>query len=117
MQPETTTVEQRLAARAQELRAATDARALAISATFKLPRQLCNLMRLLLEVPMVTHEMFVSPLRLLNPKQTVIRLRKRLDKFEAPIHSTRGIGYWFDDETKARLNDMVAATEAKNNSI
>jgi len=83
----------------------TDQRLLA---TFKLPPQRMKLMSLLIDLPIVTPEVIAQRLGIdIEVRVAMNRLRKDLATFGIEVQSRRKLGYWFTDETKARIKLMT----------
>lgn len=100
----------RMQNRIRDLELALGQRDDGLAATFRLTPVLNNLMGLLLSVPAVTPEMIRQRLEIApDAKVAVHRLRKQLEPFEIKIHSRRNVGYWLEDEDKARIRGMVAS--------
>lgn len=84
--------------------------------TFKLTPVLNNLMGLLLSLPNATPEMIRQRLEIAHDaKVAVHRLRRHLKAFceerkieEIEIKSRRNLGYWFEDETKLLIRQLIA---------
>lgn len=82
----------------------------ALLSTFRLTPVLNNLMGLLLAVPIVTPEMIRQRLEIApDAKVAAHRLRKHLKAWDIQVHSRRNVGYWIEDEDKARIHGLVAA--------
>lgn len=78
--------------------------------TFKLPPQRMKLMALLLSLPIVTPEIIAQRLGIdIEVRVAMNRLRKDLEPFEIEIQSRRRLGYWFTEETKAKIKQLVDA--------
>ena len=78
-------------------------------ATFKLPPQRMKLMGLLLTLPIVTTEIIAQRLGIdIEVRVAMNRLRNDLAKWELRIESRRKLGYWFTEETKARIKALVS---------
>jgi hypothetical protein len=78
--------------------------------TFKLPPQRMKLMALLLSLPIVTPEIIAQRLGIdIEVRVAMNRLRKDLEPFEIEIQSRRKLGYWFTEETKAKIKQLVDA--------
>lgn len=96
--------------RIRDLELALGQRDEGLLATFRLTPVLNNLMGLLLSVPAVTPEMIRQRLEIApDAKVAVHRLRRQLAEFDIKIQSRRNVGYWIEDEDKARIRGMVAA--------
>ena len=59
---------------------------------------LCELLCQLLTQPVVASKAFGA-----SPQVKAHRLREALKDFKIVVHSHRGVGYWLDDKTKARI--------------
>ena len=78
-------------------------------ATFKLPPQRMKLMGLLLTLPIVTTDIIAQRLGIdIEVRVAMNRLRNDLAKWELRIESRRKLGYWFTEETKARIKLLVS---------
>ena len=78
-------------------------------ATFKLPPQRMKLMGLLLTLPIVTTEIIAQRLGIdIEVRVAMNRLRNDLNKWDIKVESRRKLGYWFTDETKARIKALVS---------
>lgn len=100
----------RMQNRIRDLELALGQRDDGLAATFRLTPVLNNLMGLLLSVPVVTPEMIRQRLEIASDaKVAAHRLREQLEPFEIKVHSRRNVGYWIEDEDKARIRGMVAA--------
>jgi hypothetical protein len=70
-----------------------------------------KLMGLLLTLPIVTPEVIAQRLGLdIEVRVAMNRLRKDLAKHGLVIESRRKLGYWFTDETKAKIKLMTDET-------
>jgi hypothetical protein len=70
-----------------------------LAATFHLTPALSNLLGLLMTVPTVRSRG--------HYKAPMFRLRKQLRGWDIKIRSRRYVGYWLDDEDKARIRALV----------
>lgn len=107
--------EDRLRARIKDLEAALHQNNDTIAIVFELTPVLNKLFGLLYSLPKVTAQHITQRLDIsADSKVTVHRLRTHLKnpKWNMAVRSKRGLGYWFDDETKARIREMLAAKAA-----
>lgn len=86
-----------------------------IRSRLRLTKQQDALVNLLVSVPMVTTDM-VTELQLSDDvKMAMYRLRSHLANFGLPLLVRRGTGWYFDDETKAKILEM--ATPPSNDPL
>ena len=79
-----------------------------MATVFKLPPKLRSLFDLLMALDVVSADLIHRKLLIdTDAKVTVHRLRLHLDPWKLKIQSRRHIGYWFDEETKAKINKLV----------
>ena len=84
---------------------------LRVMCAYRLPRQLADLLGLLLATPLVTlegmqrHGGFGQ-----QPRKTISRLRDAVKPFGIEVMSQRNVGYWLTPEGKARIRETVEAT-------
>ena len=95
--------------RIRDLESALCQRNESLSNTFKLTPALNNMLGLLLSLPTVKSEVIHQRLGIASDAKVAMhRLRKELEAFGIEVHSKRLLGYWLDDETKARIKTMIA---------
>jgi hypothetical protein len=100
----------RLRVRIRDLELALGQRDKTLAVTFRLTPALNNLLGLLISVPVVTPEMIRDRLEIANDAKVGIhRLRKQLEPWDIKIQQKRNLGYWLEDEDKARIRGLVAA--------
>ena len=86
-----------------------------LAVTFRLTPVLNNLMGLLLTLPTVTPEMIRQRLEIAaDAKVAIHRLRKHIEPWGIKIRSRRNLGYWLEDEDKAKIKTLLANTLEKN---
>lgn len=103
--------------RIRDLELALGQRDEGLAHTFRLTPVLNNLLGLLLSVPTVTPEMVRQRLEIApDVKVAMHRLRGQLKEFceehnlePIEINQRRNVGYWLNDEDKARIRGLVAA--------
>jgi hypothetical protein len=79
-----------------------------LGTAFRLPAALTKLMGLLMAQPTVTPEMVSQRLRIATDAKVAFhRLRHMLEPYGIEVQSKRSLGYWFDDETKAKIRRIV----------
>lgn len=86
-----------------------------MAVTFRLPKSLAQLLGLLISVDSAPTEMIEQHIEIVSHARVgVNRLRAHLDEWcrekkipLLPINSRRTMGYWIDDETKARIRDLI----------
>jgi hypothetical protein len=82
-----------------------------LAVTFRLTPVLNNLMGLLLTLPTVTPETIRQRLEIAaDPKVAIHRLRKHIEPWGIKIRSRRNLGYWLEDEDKAKIKAFLANT-------
>ena len=78
-------------------------------AAFKLSPQKTRLMGLLLQLPIVTPDIIAQRMGMsIEVRVAMNRLRKDLLVFDIHVESRRRLGYWFTDDTKAKIKAMTA---------
>lgn len=108
---------ERMQNRIRDLELALGQRDDGLVATFRLTPVLNNLLGLILSVPVVTPEMIRQRLEIAHDaKVAKHRLKKALAEFGIEIKSRRNVGYWLEDEDKARIRGMVAAKLRASNA-
>ena len=80
-----------------------------LSAVFKMPPAPSNLLRLLMDHNVVSAAKITEVLRLQVPKIAICKLKRELKKWDVAIHNRRRVGWWLDDETKAKIRHMAQA--------
>lgn len=84
-----------------------------LAVTFRLTPVLNNLLGLLLALPIVTPEMIRQRLEIApDAKVAIHRLRKHLEPWAIEIGSRRNVGYWLEEDAKARIKSLIKGTEA-----
>jgi hypothetical protein len=79
-----------------------------LSNTFKLTPNLANFLGLLLALPVVTAEIISERAGIASDaKVAKHRLQKELIPWDIQVHSKRLLGYWLDDDTKARIRALL----------
>jgi len=87
----------------------------AITATFRLPPALSQLMGLLLSLPHVNRKIITEQLGVASVAKVAIwRLREELKPFNIEIHSKRSLGWWIEEDDKRRAQELIEATIATN---
>jgi hypothetical protein len=95
--------------RIQDLEMQSGQQNMALAVAFKLPLNLKSLMGLLLSNVHVTDAIVVKYMpKVKTPTKNLIRLlRVHLKPYGVGIHMKRGVGYWFDQETKERIRERA----------
>lgn len=79
-----------------------------LAVTFRLTPVLNNLMGLVLSQRIVTPEMIRQRLEIApDAKVAICRLRKAIEPWGLEIKSRRNVGYWFEDEAKAKIRALM----------
>jgi hypothetical protein len=98
-----------LRARISELEATLYAKKNDIDDFFKLSKAKTHIIALLMSCKSIDKTMVEETLDIVTDlKVAICTLRKELQPWGIEIHSKRNRGYWIDDETKARINTMIA---------
>jgi len=78
-------------------------------ATFKLTPVMNSLMGLLLELPIVSSAVIHQHMEIAaNAKVAAHRLRQLLKPYDIEVHSRRNVGYWFSDDDKKRIRELIS---------
>jgi hypothetical protein len=105
-----------LRARISELEATLYAKRNDVGDFFKLSKVKTHIITLLMMSKSIDKTMVEETLNIVTDlKVAICTLRKELQPWGIEIYSKRGHGYWLDDETKARINAMVA--DAANSEL
>jgi hypothetical protein len=98
----------KLKARIADLEAALEQCNPNLAVVFRLPTALNKLLGLLLSLPNVTSEMVLDRLGIAtDAKVAMHRLRKHMAPFGIVIESRRNLGYWIDQDAKAKIRAML----------
>lgn len=82
-------------------------------ATFKLTPVMNSLMGLLLELPIVSTETIHNHTEIAaNAKVAAYRLRRLLKPYDIEVHSRRNVGYWFSDDDKKKIRELISEEAA-----
>jgi hypothetical protein len=99
-----------LRARVTELEATLYAERDALRSLFKLSNAKSHIIALLMSCNTIDKTVVEGSLSIVTDlKVAICTLRKDLAPWGIKIHSRRGYGYWIDDDTKERINLMLAA--------
>ncbi len=72
-----------------------------------LPPVLSKVFVLLMSEQRVTNDMINDVVKLAEPKYTMFRLRKTLNKYNVDIKSKRYYGYWLEPSDKKKLAEVA----------
>lgn len=79
-----------------------------ISITFKLSASLSNALGLLMARIVVPGEMLSQSLGIATDSKVLInRLRNEMKDYGVKIEGRRNVGYWLDEDTKAKVRGMI----------
>jgi hypothetical protein len=98
--------------RIRDLEAALGQKDEGLANTFKLAPKMTDLLGLLLSLPIVTSDQIDRRLGIASDAKVAIhRLRKELAPWSIAIFSKRLRGYWLDDETKAKIKQLISPAQ------
>jgi hypothetical protein len=99
---------EQLHARIRELEDALGQHNKSLAVTFKLSKGLGNLLGVLMAQHSVTAQTIHQQLEIATDAKVAIhRLRHQMKPYGIEINARRGIGYWLDEATKARVREMI----------
>jgi hypothetical protein len=102
-----------LETRVRDLEAVLNQSNAELKAAFLLPPKLCDLLGLLLAVPVVTSEMVQNRLNITTDSKIMVwRLRQHMEPFGVSIRSKRSVGYWLDADTKMKIVNSMGSVQA-----
>lgn len=103
-----------LRARVADLEATLNLRNEVLKSHYKLTPAMNGLLNLLVELPFVSDEVIKDRLHLAaDSKVLVYRLRKELEGQGIEVFSRRGIGWYIDEPTRERLQQLTSEVTAE----